>query len=116
MTPKSTLPAPPAIRVKVLREIPVEQASFVKVRGALLDAVCLALWRRGAQGPEIVVRSQLRPPLAFRDQYDVPLPADGTGAVQWEVPAGLVELGERGESGLFARAAAEALEEVGVRI
>jgi ADP-ribose pyrophosphatase len=78
--------------------------------------VCLALWRRGPNGPEIVVRSQLRPPLAFRHLYDVPVLADGTGAVQWEVPAGLVELGERGLPGLRERAAAEALEEVGVHI
>jgi ADP-ribose pyrophosphatase len=139
MTPKSSLPACPAIRVKVLRDLPPAEKAFVRVRGlelaneyedgsvskpysyflverTLLDAVCLALWRRGAHGPEVIVRSQLRPPLAFRHEYEVPMLANGTGAVQWEVPAGLIELGERGEQGLFARAAAEALEEVGVRL
>src|SRR5512139_3866068 len=74
---------------------------FVERR--LLDAVAIALYRRGADGPELVLRSQLRPPLAFRGEYEVPLLAEGTGAVQWEVPAGLVEPGEAGESGLFAR-------------
>ena len=136
---KSSLPDCPAIRVKVLRDLPPAEKPFVRVRGlqlaneyadgsvskpysyflverTLLDAVCLALWRRGAEGPEIVVRSQLRPPLAFRHEYDVPMLANGTGAVQWEVPAGLIELGERGEAGLFARASAEALEEVGVHL
>jgi 8-oxo-dGTP pyrophosphatase MutT (NUDIX family) len=139
MTEKSPLPLPPSIRVKVLRDLPAAERPFVWVRGVelaneyadgsvskpypyylaertLLDAVCLALWRRGPEGFEMVVRSQLRPPLAFRHLYDVPLAADGTGAVQWEVPAGLVELGERGLSGLCERAAAEALEEVGVRL
>lgn len=86
------------------------------VERALLDAVCITLYQRGPEGPEIVLRSQLRPPLSFRGEYEVPVTAHGTGAVQWEVPAGLVELGERGEQGLFARAAAEALEEVGLRV
>jgi ADP-ribose pyrophosphatase len=134
-----SLPATPAIQVKVVREARPERPGFVWLREAvlqnvypdgseskpyeyyfverkLLDAVTLALWRRGAQGPEIVLRSQLRPPLAFRHEYDVPLAAHGTGAVQWEVPAGLMELGERGDAGLAARASAEALEEVGLVI
>ncbi len=81
---------------------------------SLLDAVAIVLYRRLQSGSvELVLRSQLRPPLAFRDRFDVPLLAAGTGAVQWEVPAGLVEHGERGEAGLFKRASAEALEEVG---
>lgn len=81
-----------------------------------LDAVALVLFRRRAEDVEIVLRSQLRPPLAFRRDYDVPMPALGTGAVQWEIPAGLIEPGERGDAGIAARAAAEALEEVGVRL
>jgi ADP-ribose pyrophosphatase len=139
MTRDPSLPDPPAIRVEVVKDTRPETRGFVWVRSLtlqnryadgsesqpysyffverkLLDAVCLALWRRGPGGLEIVLRSQLRPPLAFRHEYDVPLIALGTGAVQWEVPAGLVELGERGQQGLFARAAAEALEEVGVTL
>jgi len=130
---------PPAIRVEVVRERGLGAEGFLRVRHVelrnhypdgtesaiypyfmverrLLDAVVLVLYRQTAEGPEVVLRSQLRPPLAFRDQYEVPLRAHGTGAVQWEVPAGLVEPGEQGEAGLFARAAAEALEEVGVTL
>jgi ADP-ribose pyrophosphatase len=139
MVKRPSLPPPPAIEVKVVSDERPRPHGFVWVREAvlqnlypdgtsskpydyffverkLLDAVALALWRKGPAGPEVVLRSQLRPPLAFRHQYDVPMPAHGTGAVQWEVPAGLVELGERGDEGLAARAAAEALEEVGVVI
>jgi ADP-ribose pyrophosphatase len=136
---KSPLPAPPSIRVKIVRDGLSPEGAFVSVRAVelkneyadgseskpysyyfverqLLDAVCITLWRRSVRGPEVVVRSQLRPPLAFRHEYEVPMLANGTGAVQWEVPAGLIERGERGEAGLYARASAEALEEVGVRI
>ncbi|MFT3923163.1 MAG: NUDIX hydrolase [Myxococcales bacterium] len=87
---------------------------YFMVERTLLDAVAIVLFRRDdAGGVEVVLRSQLRPPLAFRHTYDVPLLAPGTGAVQWEIPAGLIELGERGEAGLFRRASAEVLEEVG---
>jgi 8-oxo-dGTP pyrophosphatase MutT (NUDIX family) len=89
---------------------------YFMVERALLDAVCVVLYRRRAGADEVLLRSQLRPPLWFRDQYEVPLLAAGTGAVQWEVPAGLVEAGERGEAGLFARARAETLEEVGIEL
>lgn len=132
-------PLPPSIDVKVVRDQRPAQRGFVWVRElvlenhyadgsrsrpyeyyfverTLLDAVAIALWRRGPREPEIVLRSQLRPPLAFRHEYEVPLLAHGTGAVQWEVPAGLIERGEQGEAGLYARASAEALEEVGVVI
>jgi ADP-ribose pyrophosphatase len=139
MSKHPSLPTTPTIEVKVVRDARPERRGFVWLREAvlqnaypdgtqsepyeyffverkLLDAVTLALWRRGKSGPEIVLRSQLRPPLAFRREYDVPLAAHGTGAVQWEVPAGLIELGERGQAGIAARASAEALEEVGVVI
>lgn len=88
--------------------------AYFMVERTLLDAVAIMLFRRAPAGHiEVVLRSQLRPPLAFRRSYDVPLLAEGTGAVQWEVPAGLIERGERGEAGLFRRASAEVLEEVG---
>ncbi|MDB4976874.1 MAG: ADP-ribose pyrophosphatase [Myxococcaceae bacterium] len=97
---------------------------YFLVERTRLDAVAVVLFRRrppalpgadrGDEAVEIVLRSQLRPPLCFRPEYEVPLLAMGTGAVQWEIPAGLVEPGEHGLAGLFARASAEALEEVGV--
>jgi ADP-ribose pyrophosphatase len=133
------LPSPPRIEVELVRDVRRASTGFLSLRElelrnryadgshsapylyslterVLLDAVALVLFRRREHGVEIVLRSQLRPPLAFRADYDVPLAAVGTGAVQWEIPAGLVELGERGESGLAGRASAEALEEVGVRL
>ncbi len=139
MLKSGPVPLPPAIRVDVLHERGLSAEGFLRVRHValrnhypdgthsapyeyfmverrLLDAVTLMLYRQTAHGPEVVLRSQLRPPLAFRQQYDVPLAATGTGAVQWEVPAGLMEPGEIGEEGLFRRAAAEALEEVGYEL
>lgn len=81
-----------------------------------IDAVCVVLYRGAADGVEILLRSQLRPPLHFRREYEVPLPATGTGAVQWEVPAGLIEPGELGVEGIVARAQAETLEEAGLHL
>lgn len=136
MSERDQLPEPPQIAIEVLGDRVAEQGAFLSVRQlelrnryddglasapyryfmverARLDAVCVVLFRRRVGDAEVLLRSQLRPPLWFRSQYEVPLLAPGTGAVQWEVPAGLVEPGERGEAGLFARARAETLEEVG---
>jgi len=73
-----------------------------------LDAVAIVLVSRGEGEPRVCLRSALRPPLAFRD--------DGARCVQWEVPAGLIEPNEGGRQGVFACAAREALEEVGVTL
>jgi ADP-ribose pyrophosphatase len=140
MSEREPLGEPPSIEIQVLADTVIPGGDFLWVRKlellnrypdgtrsapyryfmverTLLDAVCVVLYRRDAAGDlEVLLRSQLRPPLWFRPQYDVPLPAHGTGAVQWEVPAGLVEPGERGEAGLFARARAETLEEVGIEL
>lgn len=136
MSDHGPLRDPPDITVEVVTSEVTQDEAFLRVRklclvnryadGArsapytyemverkLLDAVCIVLFRRTGPEPEILLRSQLRPPLWFRRDYDVPLLAWGTGAVQWEVPAGLVEAGEHGQAGLLARARAEALEEAG---
>ncbi len=133
------LPHPPRIDVQIVLDRGASGAGFLRVRNLelrnrypdgkqskpygyfvvereLLDAVAIVLYRQGPNGPEVVLRSQLRPPLAFRHQFDVPTPALGTGAVQWEVPAGLCEPGEQGEEGLRMRASIEAHEEVGFQI
>lgn len=89
---------------------------YYMVERKRMDAVCVVLYRDGPEGAEILLRSQLRPPLHFRREYEVPLPAVGTGSVQWEVPAGLIEPGELGEAGIIARAQAETLEEVGLQL
>lgn len=138
-SPHDALPTPPRTEVVCLRELSRSQTRFLTLRElelrnhyddgshsdayryswaerVLLDAVALVLFRRGIEHAEVVLRTQLRPPLAFRGDYEVPLLALGTGAVQWEIPAGLIELGEHGETGIAGRASAEALEEVGVRL
>jgi ADP-ribose pyrophosphatase len=129
----------PSIAVEVVRELGRSSAGFLQVREvelqnryddgsasspyryflverAQLDAVALVLYRRHEDEVQLVLRSQLRPPLAFRGEYQVPLLALGTGAVQWEIPAGLMEPGESGVEGLFTRASAEAREEVGLTL
>ena len=136
-SPYDALRSPPAVRIALLRDISRSGVGFLRLREAelqnhhgdghvsapyryflverpLLDAVAIVLYRRRPHGVELVLRSQLRPPLSFRAEYEVPLAADGTGAVQWEIPAGLIEAGEQGTLGLFARASAEAREEVGL--
>jgi 8-oxo-dGTP pyrophosphatase MutT (NUDIX family) len=136
MSQRGPLGAPPSIEIEVVTSEVTTDEAFLRVRkltlvnrhpdGArsapyryfmverdLLDAVCIVLFRRTGPEPELLLRTQLRPPLWFRSEYEVPLLALGTGAVQWEVPAGLVEHGERGEAGLLARAQAETLEETG---
>lgn len=136
MLESGPLTPPETISVQVVRELGLSKEGFLRVRHVelqnlyadgtssrpyeyfmvergLLDAVVIVLYRKTEREPELLLRSQLRPPLSFRAQYEVPLPALGTGAVQWEIPAGLIERGERGEPGLYARASAEALEEVG---
>lgn len=84
-----------------------------------MDAVAIVLVARGrAPGDELRVclRSALRPPLAFRPGYALPLPESAPMPVVWEVPAGLVEPDERGESGLRECAARETLEETGIEV
>lgn len=80
-----------------------------------LDAVAIVLWAQGEGEPLVCLRSALRPPLAFRPGYRLPLP-ETDGPVQWEVPAGLVEPDEQGEEGLRACASRETLEEVGLEV
>lgn len=136
MSQRGPLGEPPSIEIEVVTSEVTRDEAFLRVRKLtlvnrhpngtrsapyryfmverdLLDAVCIVIFRRSAAEPEILLRTQLRPPLWFRNEYEVPLPAMGTGAVQWEVPAGLVERGERGEAGLLSRAQAETLEETG---
>lgn len=136
---RAELPRPPRIEVELLRDLSLSAEGFLQVRevelqnryadGVIsapyryfmversrLDAVAIVLYRKGNAGLELVLRSQLRPPLAFRGEYEVPLPETETSAVQWELPAGLIEPGEHGQPGVKARAAAETLEEVGVMI
>jgi ADP-ribose pyrophosphatase len=81
-----------------------------------LDAVAIVLHADGPSGPTICLRTALRPPLAFRRPEMVPIADPAPRTALWEVPAGLVEPGERGETGLRACASRETLEEVGLHV
>ena len=70
-----------------------------------LDAIVLCLWRRGVNGVEVLLRSGLRVPLQFGRLEPRPL-------LFTELVAGILEPGDN----LQERAAAEALEEAGIRI
>jgi ADP-ribose pyrophosphatase len=84
------------------------------VERSALDAVAIVLYARDPL--RVCLRSALRPPLAFRPGYSIPIEEREAEPVQWEVPAGLIEPEERGEAGLRACAARETLEEVGLEI
>ena len=76
------------------------------------DAVILVLHHPSPEGPRVLLRTSLRPPLAFRHELAVPLLADAS-PVLWELPAGLVEPEEKGAEGLLRCAVRETLEETG---
>ena len=81
-----------------------------------LDAVALLLTAGGGEAPRVCLRSCVRPPLLLRSGAATPLEEPSGPPCLWELPAGLIEDGDRGIEGIRARAAAEAFEEVGVRI
>lgn len=78
-----------------------------------MDAVAIILEADGGPYGRICLRTALRPPLAFRSGYEVPI-VGADCPVVWEVPAGLIEPEERGVEGIKACAARETLEEVGL--
>jgi ADP-ribose pyrophosphatase len=87
------------------------------VRPKGLDAVVVAIFTRAGGRVRVLVREALRPALAFgREPAAVAIP-DGRAYLGFpEVVAGIVEQGDRGESGIRARAAAEVVEEAGYAV
>jgi ADP-ribose pyrophosphatase len=84
------------------------------VRPKGLDAIVVAVYRRAATGIEVLLRDGLRIPLAVgRRPEDTPIPDDKQYLFFREVVAGIVEVEDRGESGLRRRAALEIAEEAG---
>jgi len=78
------------------------------------DAVVVAIFARSADGVKVLVRSGLRPTIAFgRDSNAAPLPEELPPLFVTELVAGILEVGDRGAEGLARRAAAETLEEAG---
>ncbi len=125
---------PPAVRVEVVDdESPPQERGFLRLRRrklrnvyadgtasepyhydsvdrSAMDAVVLGLY---APDGRLCIRSSLRPPVAFRHELTVPRDRD-VGSVLWELPAGLIEASEQGESGIAACASRETLEETGL--
>lgn len=81
-----------------------------------LDAVALLLTTGEGEGRRVCLRSCIRPPLLLRPGASIPMEEPAGRPCLWELPAGLVESGDRGAEGIRSRAAAEAFEEVGVRV
>jgi len=78
------------------------------------DAVVVAIYARTAAGIQVLLRDGLRPTVALgRDPTAAPLPEPPPALFLTELVAGIIEVQDRGEAGLRARAAAEALEEGG---
>jgi 8-oxo-dGTP pyrophosphatase MutT (NUDIX family) len=73
------------------------------------DAVVLVLWHRGGDGVRVLLRTAPRVPMWFGRGPDI-------GRAVTELVAGILEAGEDDWPAIQRRAAAEALEEAGVRI
>ena len=81
-----------------------------------LDAVVVVLVAVVDDVPHVCLRTCIRPPLLMRERLDLPQPDPTRLFALLELPAGLIEDGDSGDSGLFERAAAETLEEAGYRV
>lgn len=77
-----------------------------------MDAVGIVLHTDDGR---VCLRSSIRPPVALRAGYALPLPGTDDPTL-FEIPAGLVEPDERGEAGLRRACARETLEEVGLEV
>jgi ADP-ribose pyrophosphatase len=87
------------------------------VERTAMDAVGIVLYARESDGSlRVCLRSSIRPPLALRREYALPIPDPSGDPTLFEIPAGLVEVGEEGEDGLKSCAARETMEEVGLDV
>lgn len=78
-----------------------------------IDAVGIVLVDRAGN---VCLRSSIRPPIALRPTYSLPFEGESADPTLFEIPAGLVEVDEKGEEGLRGCCARETLEEVGVEV
>jgi ADP-ribose pyrophosphatase len=83
-----------------------------------LDAVAVVLYAIEPKNRTIrvLLRECLRPGLMLRANHALPLPELRERPVTWEIVAGVIEPGERGQSAINERAAAEVREEAGFEI
>jgi ADP-ribose pyrophosphatase len=87
------------------------------VRPYGLDAVVVALYCRGGDAVQVLVRDGLRPPVALgRPAERTPVAEPVRHIFLTELVAGIIEEDDRGLDGIRRRAAAEVLEEAGYRI
>ena len=77
-----------------------------------LDAVVIAAHYLAGDGRHVFLRSSIRPPIYYRPSADSGADPGKRGQL-WELPAGLVEPGEDGDSGLRRAALRELHEEAG---
>lgn len=81
------------------------------------DAVAVVVWSRGRRGEvSVLLRENLRPPIWLRRTKTFVQPERRRFDLVPEIVAGLLEPGDRGPGGLARRAAAEVLEEAGLRV
>ena len=100
------------VRADGTRSAPYLCDFMVRPKG--LDAIVVAVYRRAGTGIEVLLRDGLRIPLAVgRRPEDTPIPDDKRYLFFREVVAGIVEVEDRGESGVRRRAALEVAEEAG---
>jgi ADP-ribose pyrophosphatase len=81
-----------------------------------VDAVAVVVYRRKGQGVEVLMRSGLRPALQLGRTGAIPIDDEAVPLMLWEVVAGIIERGDRGEQGIRDRAAEEVWEEAGYRV
>jgi ADP-ribose pyrophosphatase len=80
------------------------------------DAVAVLVWRRVAQGMEVLTRKTLRPAAYFRKDLPLPVPEGPPSLTVEELVAGVLEAEDKGAAGIQARAAAEVREEAGYSV
>ncbi len=144
MSVQSELPPLPEMRLELIEDLSPEDAGFLRCKrrrfvvhypdGSVsapfvydevdrnaLDAVVVVPHFRvaepssGALVRYVYLRSCVRPPLEQRDQRRSPVPEPAVRG-QWEVPAGLVEVGEQTPEGVVRSAQRELEEEVGFSV
>lgn len=81
-----------------------------------IDAVVLLLVGELDGRECLCLRSCVRPPLLLREGLALAVPDQRRHDFLWELPAGLLEIDDRGNEGIRRRAAAETLEETGYSI
>jgi ADP-ribose pyrophosphatase len=117
-------PAAPAGFLRLVRERLQVRASdghvsrpfvYDRIDRTGIDAVVIAAFFFESGIPHVYLRSALRPPLYFRDPKRSPQPESGLGAL-WELPAGLIDVGEQSAAGVHVAAARELQEELGFSV